>query len=100
MRRDPVTPELREYVLRRDGSCLLWKMDPGHQCRDTFGNQHAPTDLDRLTIEHVKDQPRLGKRAPSDARHCLALCGGSNVSVPSKVQREAFRAYLARVNGA
>lgn len=99
MKRDRVTPEMREQILDRDGACLLWKMDNDHQCRDTFGNPHAPNDRGRLTLEHVHDGYGLmGRRAPSDARHLLALCGGSNTGVPSKADRAAFRAYLERVN--
>lgn len=97
MRRDPVTPALREAVLRRDGACLAWKMDPEHQCRDRFGWPHSPTDVDRLTLEHVKDHLRMGVRAPSDMAHLVALCGAANDAVPSKEMRAAFRAYLAEV---
>lgn len=95
---DPVTTELREQILDRDGWCVLAKLDPDHQCRDTWGMPHHPADRAKLTLEHVKDQLRMGLRAPSDARHLLALCGGANTGVPSKADREAFRAYLVRVN--
>ena len=98
MTRDPVTPEMREFILERDQVCILWRMDNDHQCRDVFGTPHAPNDHARLTCEHVKTELRLGRRAPSDARHLLALCGAANDRVPSKVEREAFRAYLERVN--
>ena len=100
MKRDPVTPDMRERILDRDGACLMWKMDNDHQCRDIFGTPHAPNDRGRLTLEHVKSELMLGRRAPSDERHLVALCGAVNNRVPSKVEREAFRAYLARVNGA
>ena len=36
----------------------------------------------------------MGKRAPSDAWHLVAMCGWANVAVPSKAQREAMREYL------
>lgn len=97
-RRDPVTPELRAFILDRDGFCVAAKIDSDHQCRDTWGMPHHPADKSKLSIEHVKDQLRMGLRAPSDRFHLIALCGGANVSVPSKEQRAAFRAYLARVN--
>ena len=97
-RRDPVTPETRAAVLERDGWCVLAKVDPDHQCRDVWGYPHHPADKARLTVEHVKDQLRMGVRAPSDMAHLIALCGGANVGVPSKAEREAFRSYLARVN--
>ena len=100
MRRDPVTPELREQILERDGWCVLAKIDPDHQCRDAWGVPHHPADRSKLTLEHVKDQLRMGLRAPSDPAHLIALCGGANVAVPSKADREAFRQYLRRVNAA
>ena len=97
-RKDPVTPELRDLILDRDGWCVLAKIDDTHQCRDTWGVPHHPADRSKLTLEHVKDSLRMGLRAPSDARHLVALCAGANTGVPSKAEREAFRAYLARVN--
>ena len=99
-RKDPVTPELREQILDRDGWCVLAKINPEHQCRDTWGVPHHPADRSKLTLEHVKTQLRMGVRAPSDPRHLIALCGGANTGVPSKADREAFRAYLERVNAA
>lgn len=97
MRKDPVTPELREAILRRDGACVLSRLHPNHQCRDTWGTPHHWGDLDRLSIEHVKDQPRMGVRAPSDPAHLVAMCHAGNVG-PSKLDRIAIRAYLAEVN--
>lgn len=98
-RKDPVTPELRDFILNRDKECLAHKLDPEHVCRDTFGNPHSPYDLWRLSLEHVKSELRIGRRAPSDPRHLVALCYALNDRVPSKAEREAFRSYLARVNG-
>lgn len=95
--KDRVTSELHAAVLVRDRACFLSKMDAGHSCRDQWGNPHAPTDLAMLTLDHVKDAPRMGKRAPSDLAHLVAMCWAGNVGVPSKAVREAERAYLARV---
>jgi hypothetical protein len=92
-----VTPELREAILLRDRMCFMVRLDPSHVCYDAFGREHLPTDLRLLTLEHVKDQPRMGRRAPSDERHIVALCYRANVGVPSKVTRQAMRAYLAAV---
>jgi hypothetical protein len=96
--RDRVTPELHEAVLFRDRQCLLSAIEPDHVCRDRWGNMHEPWAWLHLTVEHVKDQPRMGKRAPSDMAHLVALCYAANVGVPSKSQREAFRAYLREVS--
>ena len=96
-RRDPVTPEMYEAVMRRDGQCVLAKRDRSHECRDEWGYPHASTDLSRLTIEHVKDEPRMGSRASSDLAHMVALCAAANVGVPSKAERAWMREYLAEV---
>jgi len=88
---------LRRFILVRDRRCVAAIRDPAHVCRDRWGQVHAPDDLDRLTIEHVKDQPRMGKRAPDDPAHMVALCWASNVGVPSKALRQWMREYLAEV---
>lgn len=93
-RKDPVTPELRELVLRRDGECLMAKFNAAHVCRDAMGRPHAAWALSMLSIEHVKSDLAMGKRAPSDAAHCVALCHGANVAVPSKEARAFFREWL------
>ena len=92
---DPVTLETRQLVLVRDGMCFLFRMDRGHACRDAYGNPHSPFDLLKMTLDHVKDHPRMGLRAPSDMRHLVAMCHAGNVGVPSKAVRLAERAYLA-----
>lgn len=94
--RDRVTPELREAVLRRDGRCFLTRIDAAHQCFDQWGDPHASDDLDRLTLEHLKDHLAMSKRAPSDARHLVALDGYRNVvRPPTKAERAAMRDYVA-----
>ena len=95
---DPVTPEVREAVLRRDQTCVLWQLSNGHVCRDAWGNEHEPYDLDMLTLEHVKDELAMGKRAPSDPQHLVALCAHANIGVPSKAQRAMLRQYLREVS--
>ncbi len=95
--KDPVTSELRDFILARDRVCFLSRVDLSHICRDRWGMPHRSDDTDRLSLEHVKDEPRMGVRAPSDAKHLLALCHGANGSVPSKEMRAAMRSYLARV---
>ena len=94
-RKDPVTADVRREVLARDRMCIAYRMDNEHRCRDQWGDAHSPFDVERLTLEHVKEHLTLGRRAPSDPAHLVALCGGTNVGVPSKAMREAFRQYLA-----
>ncbi|MEO7118431.1 MAG: hypothetical protein ABIZ34_05600 [Candidatus Limnocylindrales bacterium] len=96
---DPVTEEVRAFVLNRDKVCFLSRTDLSHQCRDTWGNPHRSDDTDRLSLEHVHETGgMMGKRAPSDPAHLLALCGHANVAVPSKERRAAMRQYLELVN--
>ena len=97
---DRVTPELVAALHARDRGCVLARIDPDHGCRDAWGMPHAPTDLGRLTVDHVKTELRMGKRAPSDLAHTLLLCAAANVGVPSKSERVAMRAYLASVEEA
>lgn len=92
--KDPVTTEVRAAVMRRDRRCFVTRVDPDHVCRDEWGYPHPSDDLSRLTLDHVKDAPRMGKRAPSDVRHLVLMCHSANVGVPSKAIREAERAYL------
>jgi hypothetical protein len=95
---DPVTAEVREAVLRRDTCCVLYMLDREHVCRDAWGNFQYPDDLDKLTLEHVKDELAMGKRAPSDPQHLVALCAHANIGVPSKAQRAMLRQYLREVS--
>lgn len=93
-----VTLELRAFILRRDQRCFLAKIEPDHICFDIWGHEHRSDDLDRLSLEHVKDEGMMGKRAPSDPQHLIALCHRANFEVPSRVHRTAMRAYLRAVN--
>jgi hypothetical protein len=92
---DPVTVRMRWDVMHRDRMCVLAQLEQGHVCRDRYGNVHRPDDIQRLTVEHVKDELRMGKRASSDLSHLVAMCHASNVTVPSKAQRAAIREYLS-----
>lgn len=92
-----VSKELRWAVLIRDGGCVLHKLEPGHVCRDIWGQTHAWNDTDRCTLEHVKSDLRMGVRAPSDLEHLVALCGYENNRPPSKAHRALFREYLRTV---
>lgn len=90
-----VTPELHEYVLQRDRQCLAARVDPDHACRDAWGNPHAPNDLRKLTLDHVKDHPRLGLRAPSTRYHLVAVCHAANVLGWCSANRAIERDWLA-----
>ena len=36
----------------------------------------------------------MGRKAPDDLAHLVAMCGFANVAVPSRVIRDQIRAYL------
>lgn len=107
---DTVTPEVARIVFERDRECFLHKLDPTHACRDAFGHAHSSFDVSRLTLDHVREKPRIGeltshfaakrgaKRAPSDPAHLVAMCALGNVGCPSRDVRDAERAYLAAIH--
>lgn len=85
-RRRGVSPELHALVLARDDyRCFVLRVEPDHVCSG------------RLTLDHVNDGPILARRAPDDAQHLVAMCEEKNVAGPSRVVRQAERAYLARL---
>ena len=99
MRKDAVTPEVRALVLLRDSKCFCFRLDPLHECRDKWGFPHSPYEFGALTVDHVHGgYGMMGRRAPSDPAHLVAMCWQGNVGVPSKEVRQAERAYLASVS--
>lgn len=96
---DKVTPEVRDAVLRRDGMCFAAMIDEEHECRDRFGMPHRPDNLRLLTLDHVHDAATMGKRAPSDPAHLVALCASANNFGWASAHRREERAYLREVNG-
>lgn len=90
-------PGLWERVMERDHGCVLYRLEPGHVCRTRFGTIHPWDATDLLTVEHVKADLRMGKRAPDDMGFLVALCGYANNRPPTKAQRGLMRAYLAEV---
>lgn len=97
-RPEPFPTDLHAAVLARDRMCVAAKLWPDHECRTAFGRPHMPDDLALLTLEHVKESIGMVPRT-HDLAHIIALCGALNLQPPTKEQREAFRAYLASVNG-
>lgn len=91
-RKDPVSPELAMFVLRRDQGCVAVALgESPANCRG------------RLTLDHVRDEARAGQRAESDERHLVSLCEGHHLDTKAGAQwatshRPELRAYLAKVN--
>ena len=98
MKRDPVTADLRESVLRRDGRCVAAILDPRHICRGQWGYFHAVDALDEMTLDHVQEgYGRMGVRAPSDREHLVTLCWGAHLLTSwATSHRPELREYLAR----
>lgn len=88
MRRHPVTAAVALTVLRRDGGCVAVTLGAlPSECRG------------RLTLDHVKDQPRMGVRAPSDEAHLVSLCEWHHLQTGwATSHRPELREYLARVS--
>lgn len=87
IRRDPVTPELRVLVLTRDRGCVAVRLgEPPASCAG------------RLTLDHVKDQPMMGRRAPSDLAHLVTVCWHHHLDGWATSHRPELRAYLRAVS--
>lgn len=102
MTSDPVTPEVRRAVISRDGGCVAPLIDPdAGPCRDRWGHVRHRSVVPALTLDHVKDAPRMGVRAPSDPAHLVTLCAWHHLSTPwATSHRPELRAYLRSVNDA
>lgn len=87
-RRDAVTAELADYIHRRDRGCVAPRLGAADACAG------------RVTLDHVKDQPRMGKRAPSDPGHLVSVCERHHLWTGwATSHRPELRAYLERVEG-
>jgi hypothetical protein len=86
-RPDPVTHDVALTVLQRDSGCVAVALgEPPSTCGG------------RLTLDHVKDQPRMGVRAPSDPAHLVALCENHHLWTGwATSHRPELREYLRGV---
>ena len=89
-KRDPVSSQLRTAVLERDRGCIAPRV-----C-DCITSQGCSG---RLTLDHVKDQPRMGKRAPSDPSHLVTLCWHHHLDGWATAHRPELRKYLRGLEG-
>lgn len=89
-RKDPVSPELRLAVLERDGGCVAARIIDSWEGELCHG---------RLTLDHVRDEPMMGKRAPSDMAHLVSLCEWHHLeSGWATSHRPELRTYLETVS--
>lgn len=109
--RDPVTPETRQVVLyrdmrehaARDGRVARLR----HEIPTRVGCAAAFLDPLKsgpcsgpLTLDHVKDQPMMGKRAPSDQQHLVTICLDHHVGNGwATSNRPLLRQYLRSIYG-
>lgn len=109
MRADAVTPELRDEVLALDGYRCVARLialragEPIDACRNKWNAvviESGRYPRLALTLDHVKDEPMMGKRAPSDVRHLVSLCWHHHLNGWATGHRPALRIYLANRAGA
>ena len=97
MRRDPVTPQVYDLVMRRDYGCVAPRLDPdAGPCSGMGGSL-------MLELDHVHDEPTAGRRAPSDPAHLVVLCafhhrGSKAGHVWATANRPLLRAYLKEMS--
>lgn len=87
MRSDPVSLVLWATVTARDGGCVAPGLDP--ECGPCRG---------RLTVDHVKTELRMGRRAPSDAAHLATVCWHHHLDGWATAHRPLLRDYLREAN--
>lgn len=95
---DKVTPDVAAFVFRRDGACVPSMLGAPGLCTDTFDNVLAATNVERMTLDHVRDHAMMGKRAPSDAAHLIVTCAGHGVQRWELANRDVIRTYLSKVD--
>ena len=109
LHRDPVSADLREEVLRLDAYRCVARLVarqlglPIDACRNKWGDSIIVTGrypVSALTLDHVKDEPMMGKRAPSDVRHLVTVCWHHHLGGWATSHRPELRQYLANREGA
>ena len=107
-RRDSVTNEMWQAVVNRDAQAIWGASGSSLSFRDWQRSRSGAVCIVELldpslsarcsgyqTVDHVKDGPMMGRRAPSDLNHLVAMCSHHNVeSPPSKDLRMKEREYL------
>ncbi len=81
--KDPVPGFVALAVLERDRGCVAVKL-----------GQDPSTCRGRITLDHVKSQPMMGKRAPSDVDHLVSLCEHHHLEGWATSHRPELRVYL------
>lgn len=82
--KDPVTPELADYLWRRDGRCAMRLIEPLHVC-------DGPSEID-----HILNSGK-GKRGPSVPLNTVRLCAAAHYAktTHARTYRPLLLAYVA-----
>lgn len=97
-RKDPVTSEVREAVFARDAKATGYR-GWGPLCVAPSLDGTAGYCEGYTTLDHVKDQPRMGVRAPSDMGHLVSLCHRHHLETGwATSHRPELRGYLRDVS--
>jgi hypothetical protein len=82
--RDPVTPELHDYIVTRDAGCVGPLLDMDGSC---YG---------KLEIDHI-DNAGLGRRGPSVPSNLVTLCATHHFlkTTNARTWRPVLRQYVA-----
>lgn len=94
--KDPVTPEVRYAVLKRDAGCIAARVGMPGLCGSQFGPSPTPT----LELDHVNGNG-MGKRGPSIPENLVVLCGLHHrmKTEQSRVWRVKLNDYLRSIYG-
>ena len=77
-----------EWRFRNRLICIVPMLDPSESGRCSG----------HTTVDHVKDAPMMGRRAPSDMSHLVAMCSFHHVEhPPSRALRQLEREYLGLI---
>ncbi len=96
---DPVTKEVHDKVIARDQWMALNRRRSMNPCvAATLLPDQSPMCSVRLTLDHVKDEPRMGVRAPSDEQHLVTLCSYHHLETGwATSHRPMLRWYLRSI---
>ncbi len=95
---DPVTPTVYETVIERDRWAAWNRRRTMYPCvaAALFPDQSVMCS-GRVTLDHVKDEPQMGKRAPSDPQHLVTLCAYHHLEGWATSHRPLLRWYLRSI---
>ena len=93
---------LRYSVITRDKRrCVVPTLDPtADACQSSFGwpmEEYGRYKVEQLQLDHVRDEPMMGRTAPSDEEHLVTVCPHHHLDGWATAHRPALREYLNRL---